>query len=72
MLSTLTLFCFSDSDILAAVQSDQLEILKLFLKTRVVKNPVIYELHGSKLTVMMVASQFSYNITNFYIANYGK
>ena len=35
------MFCFSDFDIFGAVGSDQLEILKLFLKTRVDKNPVI-------------------------------
>ena len=71
LLSLSILFCFSDFEIRAAVRSDQLEILKLFLKGREDKNPVIESYQHQ--TVMMVASQAgSITITNFYIANFGK
>ena len=48
-----------------------MKILKLFLKSRVDKNPVIdYDFDS---TVMMVASREGrIKIINFYIANYGK
>ena len=69
MLSTLTLFCFSDSDILAAVQSDQLEILKLFLEAREDKNPVIdvNPDDGEEGSVLLIAATLGHlNIIVYY------
>ena len=63
------MFCFSDFEILAAVESDQLEILKLFLKTRVDKNPVIdvNPDNGDEESVLLIAAALGHlNIIVYY------
>ena len=62
------LFCFADFEILAAVKSGSLEILKLFLEAREDKNPVISIINGGdEGSVLIVAAAFGHlNIIVYY------
>ena len=62
------MFCFADFEILAAVKSGSLEILKLFLEAREDKNPVISIINGGdEGSVLIVAAAFGHlNIIVYY------
>ena len=68
LLSLSILFCFSDFEILPAVQSGNLDILRLLLEARADKNLVInIGSDGSKFTVLGVAASSGHlNIIVYY------
>ena len=62
------MFGFSDFEILAAVESGNLDILTLFLKARADKNPVIsITPDGDERSVLLIAAAFGHlNIIVYY------
>ena len=64
----LTAVCFADFEILPAVQSGNLDILKLFVEAREDKNPVIdIRSDGDEGSVLHVAAAFGHlNIIVYY------
>ena len=57
----------SDNEIRAAVDSGNLDILKLFLKAREDKNPVIFIIDGDERSVLYLAAEFGHlNIIVYY------
>ena len=62
------MFCFSDFKILAAVQTDQLDKLKLLLEARADKNPVIsINPIGGEVSVLHFAATWGHlNIIVYY------
>ena len=57
----------SDDEILPAVESGNLDILKLFLEAREDKNPVISIIDGDEKSVLLIAAAFGHlNIIVYY------
>ena len=75
------MFCFSDFEILSAVISDQLKILKLFLEGREDKNPIddngdilciknLNPIDDNGNTLLSEASSLGYlDVAEYYIKN---